>query len=66
MAATWARAKPSGATSSSVYEQSHHVVCLPVHLPNQQNITFSNNSDLWETLQKPQTSQLLQCSAVLS
>ena len=44
----------------SLYEQSHSIVRLPMHLPNQQNVTFRDNSDLWETLQKPQTSQLLQ------
>ena len=43
-----------------LYQQSHHVECLPVHLPNQQNVTFSDNSSLCEILQMPQTSQLLQ------
>ena len=43
-----------------LYQQSHHVERLPVHLSNQQNVTFSDISDFWETLQKPQTSRLLQ------
>ena len=29
-----------------LYQQSHTVQRLPVHLPNQQNVTFSDNNDL--------------------
>ena len=43
-----------------LYQQSHHVERLPVHLPNQQNVVFSDDSNLLETLQMPQTSKLLQ------
>ena len=41
-----------------LYQQSHVVYRLPVHLPNQQNVIFNDDSNLWETLQMPQTSQL--------